>query len=112
DRVRPLDRLPRWPLPHPRRRRVRDGWLGRLVQQPAPPRLSRDAHPDRVRDAPPRGPQPRARTRKVAAENPGRFTWAANADKARTPALDSSGQGSSLVRWVPPAGLAPALRRF
>ena len=36
------------------------------------------------------------------------LTWAENADKARTPALDSSGQGSSLVRWVPPAGLEPA----
>ena len=36
------------------------------------------------------------------------LTWAANADKARTPALDSSGQGSSLVRWAPPAGLEPA----
>ena len=30
------------------------------------------------------------------------LTWAENADKARTPALDSSGQGSSLVRWVHP----------
>src|SRR5690606_19004699 len=36
------------------------------------------------------------------------LTWAANADKARTPALDSLGQGSSLVRWVRPAGLDPA----
>ncbi len=36
------------------------------------------------------------------------LTWAANADKARTPALDPSGQGSSLVRWVPPTGLEPA----
>ena len=36
------------------------------------------------------------------------LTWAANADKARTPARDSSGQGSSLVRWVPPAGFEPA----
>ncbi|GAP79964.1 mobile element protein [Brachybacterium sp. SW0106-09] len=32
-----------------------------------------DAHPGRVRDAPLRGPHPRARTHKVAAENPGRF---------------------------------------
>ena len=37
------------------------------------------------------------------------LTWAENADKARTPALDSSGQGSSLVRWVPPTGFEPAL---
>ena len=35
------------------------------------------------------------------------LTWAANADKARTPTLDSLGQGSSLVRWVPPTGLEP-----
>ncbi|HEV6953985.1 MAG TPA: recombinase family protein, partial [Promicromonospora sp.] len=36
------------------------------------------------------------------------LTWAANTDKARTTALDASGQGSSLVRWVPPAGFEPA----
>ena len=40
------------------------------------------------------------------------LTWAENADKARTPALESSGQGSSLVRWVPPLGLEPRLKRF
>jgi site-specific DNA recombinase len=39
------------------------------------------------------------------------LTWAADANKARSPALDSSGQGSSLVRWVRPAGLEPALSR-
>lgn len=36
------------------------------------------------------------------------LTWAAEADKARTPAIDLSGQSSSLVRWVPPAGFEPA----
>ena len=35
------------------------------------------------------------------------LTWAANADKARTQPDDSSGQSSSLVRWVPPVGLEP-----
>jgi hypothetical protein len=36
------------------------------------------------------------------------LTWAADADKTRTPAIDPSGQGSSLVRQVPPAGFEPA----
>lgn len=40
------------------------------------------------------------------------LTWAADADKARTPALDSKGQGSSLVRWVPPVGFEPTLGPF
>ena len=64
------------PYPDPLRRRVRDCRLGRLVQQLPSPRLTRDADPGRVRDAPLRGPRPRARTRKVAAENPGRFILA------------------------------------
>src|SRR5699024_10539566 len=76
DRVHPHHRLPRRTVPDARGRRVRDRRLGRLVQQPAPPWHARDAHPDRVRDAPLRGPHPRARTHKVAAENLGRFTWA------------------------------------
>ncbi|MFC7581018.1 integrase core domain-containing protein [Schaalia naturae] len=33
-------------------------------------------------------------------------------DKAPKSQADSLGQGSSLVRWVPPAGLEPALSRF
>ena len=40
--------------------------------------------------------------------NANALTWAADTDKARTPAIDSVGQGSSLVRCVPPAGLEPA----
>ena len=59
-----------------RRRRDRNRRLGRLVQQPPPPWLPRDARPSRVRDAPLRGLHPRARTRKVAAENLGRFSGA------------------------------------
>ncbi len=43
-----------------------------------------------------------------SAVNAGARTWAADADKARAPALDSSGHGSSLARWVPPAGFEPA----
>src|SRR5699024_1562007 len=54
--------------------RVRDRRLGRLVQQPAPPQLTGHDPPGRVRGAPLRGPQPRARPRKVAAENPGRIS--------------------------------------
>ena len=42
------------------------------------------------------------------AVNADALTWAADANKARTPAIDPSGQSSSLVRWVPPAGLEPA----
>lgn len=68
----PADRAPR---PRVHRPVDRDCRLGRLVQQPAPPRLPRDAHPDRVRDAAQRGPHPRARTHKAAAENPGPFTY-------------------------------------
>ncbi|CEP27230.1 Recombinase [Propionibacterium freudenreichii subsp. freudenreichii] len=45
------------------------------------------------------------------AVNADALTWAADAHKARTPALDSSGQSSSLVHWVPPAGFEPALER-
>jgi site-specific DNA recombinase len=41
--------------------------------------------------------------------NANALTWAADADKARTPANDSSGQGSSLVRQVPPVGLEPTI---
>ncbi|MCH6471233.1 recombinase family protein [Sinomonas terrae] len=33
--------------------------------------------------------------------------WAENAHRARTSTIDSSGQGSSLVRWVPQQGLEP-----
>ncbi len=44
--------------------------------------------------------------------NANAFTWVTDADKARTSANDSSGQGSSLVRWVPPPGLEPGLGRF
>ncbi len=36
------------------------------------------------------------------AVNADALTWAADADKTRTTAIDSSGQSSSLVRWVPP----------
>lgn len=36
------------------------------------------------------------------------LTWAADADKARTSTLVPTGQNSSLVRWVPPAGFEPA----
>ena len=39
--------------------------------------------------------------------NANALTWAADADKAGTPAIDSVGQGSSLVRWVRPKGLEP-----
>lgn len=39
-------------------------------------------------------------------------TVAPTDNRARTPASDSSGQGSSLVRWVPPVGLEPTLDRF
>jgi len=74
DRVHPHHGLPRRAVPDARGRRVRGCRLGRLVQQPAPPRLPGDAHPGRVRDAPLRGPHPRARTHKVAAENLGRFS--------------------------------------
>ena len=35
------------------------------------------------------------------------LTWAADADKARTPAIDSVGQSSSLVRWVRAKGFEP-----
>src|SRR5699024_4472028 len=38
--------------PDARGRRVRDCRLGRLIQQPAPPRDAGDAHPDRVREVP------------------------------------------------------------
>lgn len=41
--------------------------------------------------------------------NANALTWAADADKARTTANDSSGQGSSLVRQVPRVGLEPTL---
>src|SRR5699024_3150055 len=74
DRMHPHHHLPRRTLQDALRRRVRDRRLGRLVQQPAPPQLTGHDPPGRVRGAPLRGPQPRARPRKVAAENPGRFT--------------------------------------
>lgn len=41
--------------------------------------------------------------------NANALTWAADADKTRTPAIDSVGQGSSLVCWVPPTGFEPVL---
>jgi len=44
--------------------------------------------------------------------NANALTWAADADKARTPANDSVGQGSSLVHRVRPQGLEPWTRRF
>src|SRR5690625_3689363 len=71
--MHPHHHLPRRTLQDALRRRVRDRRLGRLVQQPAPPQLTGHDPPGRVRGAPLRGPQPRARPRKVAAENPGRF---------------------------------------
>ena len=40
------------------------------------------------------------------------LNWNHDSDKARTPALVSKGQGSSLVHMVPPLGLEPRLRRF
>ena len=40
------------------------------------------------------------------------LTWAENADKARTPAIDSMSQGSSLVRWVPQEGVEPPTKRL
>src|SRR5699024_5181504 len=91
DRVHPHHRLPRRTVPDARGRRVRDRRLGRLVQQPAPPWHARDAHPDRVRDAPLRGPHPRARTHKVAAENLGRFRASAE--------TNVKGPASSRGRW-------------
>ena len=39
--------------------------------------------------------------------NANTLNWAQNADKARTPANDSVGKGSSLVRGVEPRGLEP-----
>src|SRR5690625_2182857 len=71
--MHPHHHLPRRTLQDALRRRVRDRRLGRLVQHPAPPQLTGHDPPGRVRGAPLRGPQPRARPRKVAAENPGRF---------------------------------------
>ena len=62
------------PLPHHRRRRIRDRQLGRLVQQPTPAQLSWDDDPSGVRASSLRDPQPRAATRIGAAENLGRFT--------------------------------------
>ncbi|WP_422934992.1 recombinase family protein [Sinomonas sp. P47F7] len=38
------------------------------------------------------------------------LTWAANANKAQTSAIDPSGQGSNLVRRVGPVGLEPTTR--
>lgn len=35
------------------------------------------------------------------------LNWAQDSNKARTPADDSSGKGSSLVRWVEPRGVEP-----
>ncbi len=40
--------------------------------------------------------------------NANALNWAQNADKARTPANDSAGKGSSFVRGVGRAGLEPA----
>lgn len=40
------------------------------------------------------------------------LTWAANADKAQTQPDDSSGQSSSLVRWVPQEGVEPPTKRL
>ena len=74
DRVHPHHDLPRRPLPDHRRRRVRHRRLGRLVQQPTPPRHPRHGPARRVRASPLRCPQPRAATRMRAARNPGRFT--------------------------------------
>ena len=45
DRVHRHDRLPRRPLQDPRRHRVRDRRLGRLVQPPTPARLPRHGSP-------------------------------------------------------------------
>jgi putative transposase len=70
DRGHHHDRLPRRPLQDPRRRRVRDRRLGRLVQPPTPARIPRLAHPGRVRAGLLRCPQSRAATRIGAAEKP------------------------------------------
>lgn len=59
------------------------GWVDWARQQ-APPRGPRDACPGRARDDPQSGPHPRAPTRKVAAENLGRFS-APRARGHRTP---------------------------
>ena len=42
--------------------------------------------------------------------NANALNWAQNADKARTPANDSIGKGSSLVRGVGPRGIEPRTR--
>lgn len=44
--------------------------------------------------------------------NANALTWATGADKSRTSANVSSGQGSRLVHQVPPVGLEPTLDRF
>jgi IS30 family transposase len=56
DRVHRHDRLPRRPLQDPRRHRVRDRRLGRLVQPSTPALITRDDVPRRVRKRPPRCP--------------------------------------------------------
>lgn len=57
------DYLPRRSLQDHRRHRVRHRRLGRLVQQPSPPRIARHDDPRRVREHPLRDPQTRAATR-------------------------------------------------
>ena len=44
--------------------------------------------------------------------NANALTWAEDSNKARTPALVSKGQGSSLVPWVPLPGFEPGLNGF
>ncbi len=44
--------------------------------------------------------------------NANALTWAEDTNKARTPALVSKGQGSSLVPLVPAVGLEPTLNGF